>query len=140
VNSGDMVHFRLNDLYNLRFLVGAMAGRSNLGTCIHVVSAPASPVSRRCRILRMEEGGKEEGGKEEGGKEDGHTMPLSSFLKTSILLPISNTYEENYIPRRRGRVASSKVWFSPWRCYLKTRHGSKWKKSALQIGHDVGAR
>ena len=39
-----MVHFRLNDLYNLRCLVGEMAGRSGLGTCNHARSAPASPV------------------------------------------------------------------------------------------------
>ena len=55
-----MVHFRLNELYNLRFLVGAMAGRSNLGTCVHVVSCLAHLLGDTVSCgLRARQGGAE---------------------------------------------------------------------------------
>ena len=42
--SDGMVHFGRKDLYKFRGMVGATAGRSDLGTCDHVLSAPASPI------------------------------------------------------------------------------------------------
>jgi len=39
-----MVHFGRKDFYKFRGMVGATAGRFDLGTCDHVLSAPASPI------------------------------------------------------------------------------------------------
>jgi len=39
-----MVHFGRKDLYKFRGMVGATAGRFDLGTCDHVLFVPASPI------------------------------------------------------------------------------------------------